>query len=95
MKVMNVNGTSDNICRCGTWLEHWRKFSNQPLPICCPEKHCMQMSAVGAHVQKDDPTDRGWYIIPLCNGHSRETGKSLEVGDSIALVPADVSQTCG
>jgi len=95
MKVTNINGTSENTCKCGSWLEHWRKFSKQSLPSYCPEKACIKKPEVGAHVQKDGSTDKNWYIIPLCKDHNGERGKTLEVSDSIALVSANVSETCG
>ena len=95
MKVTNINGTSDNICKCGSWLSHWKNFSGQSLPSYCPESSCTQAPEVGAHVQKDSTTDMSWYIIPLCKKHNGETGKSITVSDSIKLVSANVSNTCG
>lgn len=65
MKVKNINGTSDNECTCGSWLEHWKKFSGQPVPILCPEERCNIKPEVGAFVQKDSATDNSWYIVPL------------------------------
>ena len=95
MKVNNINGTSQNTCKCGSWLNHWTKFSGQSLPTYCPEQTCTRKPEVGAHVQKDGSTDNSWYIIPLCQKHNAETGMSLTVSDSIALVSANVSRTCG
>jgi len=95
MKVKNINGTSDNICKCGSWLNHWKNFSDQSLPSYCPVVGCLQRPEVGAHVQKDSSTDSSWYIIPLCRTHNGETGKSLNVSDSIKLVSANVRITCG
>jgi len=95
MKVNNINGTSDNSCSCGSWLDHWKNYSRQSLPTYCPEKSCTKKPEVGAHVQKDSSYDKDWYIIPLCSEHNRQTRGSLEVGDSIALVSANTSQTCG
>ncbi len=94
MKVNNINGTSQNACSCGSWLDHWKNFSGQTLPTYCPENTCLKKPAVGAHVQKDSSIDRGWYIVPLCDGHNRERGKSLNIADSTAPVSANVSQTC-
>lgn len=94
MKVNNVNGTSQNASKCGSWLDHWKRFSGQAIPSYCAEKICTKPPAVGAHVQKDSSTDKGWYIAPLCNDHNR-TSKSLELVDSTTLVSANVSQTCG
>jgi hypothetical protein len=95
MKVHNVNGTSANACRCGSRLEHWRRFSRQPLSNFCPEKSCTERPVVGALVQMDGPDDRGWYIIPLCETHNSQTGRTLEVSDGVALASASVGETCG
>jgi hypothetical protein len=40
-------------------------------------------------------TDSKWYIIPLCNAHGAETGKTLEVSDGMELASANVDETCG
>ena len=95
MIVTNINGTSQNTCRCGSWLDHWKKFSGQSIPTYCPEQHCLQKPEVGAHVQKNSSTDNNWFIIPLCKSHNGDYGKTLDVNDSIVLVSANVSKTCG
>jgi hypothetical protein len=95
MKINNINGTSDNTCKCGSWLDHWKKFSGQTLPTYCPESTCAQKPEVGAHVQKDSTSDSAWYIVPLCKTHNSKMGSSLTVSDSVALVSANVSKTCG
>ena len=93
MKVKNVNGTSENVCKCGSWLNHWKKFSGQSRTY-CPVVSCLEKIEVGAHVQKDSTTDSSWYIIPLCKKHNAETGKSLDISDVVVLVSANVSKTC-
>jgi len=95
MKVININGTSDNTCNCGSWLNHWQKFSRQSLPSFCPEKSCKNKPEVGAHIQKDNIYDKSWYIIPLCKDCNAKTGEMLEVIDSIKLMSANVNETCG
>ena len=95
MKVTNINGTSDNTCKCVSWLEHWEKYSGQSLPSYCAESKCMSKPEVGAHVQKDSTSDKSWYIIPLCKTHNAEKGKSITVIDSIKLASANVKDTCG
>ena len=95
MKVKNINGTSQRTCKCGSWLDHWKNYSGRSLPTYCPEKTCTNKPEVGAHVQKDSSTDRSWYIVPLCRTHNAETGKSLELVDSIKLASANVAATCG
>ena len=94
MKVNNVNGISDNICRCGSWLEHWKKFSKQELSCCCSNEDCGGKPELGAHVQKNSLIDASWYIVPLCNRCNGKKGESLTL-DGTALVSADVSITCG
>ena len=95
MKVKNINGTSDNACKCGSWLDHWKKFSSQSVPSFCPEEKCTKKPEVGAHVQKDSSSDTSWYIVPLCSAHNQEKGKSLTISDNVVLVSANVSSTCG
>jgi hypothetical protein len=94
MTVKNINGTSDTTCRCGSWLNHWKELSGQSIPKYCVEISCYRAPTLGAHVQKDSPTDKAWYIIPLCDTHNAKA-ESLEISGSVALVPANVSQTCG
>jgi hypothetical protein len=94
MKVNNINGTTGRTCNCGSWLNHWKNFSGQTLSKYCYEEKCIQEPEVGAHVQKDSISDKSWYIVPLCKGHNGETGKSLNLVDSVKLVSANVSDTC-
>ena len=95
MKVNNINGTSQNKCKCGAWLDHWKNFSNKTLPTACSVIGCSAKAEVGAHVQKDSQTDRDWFIIPLCDKHNKETKKSLDVSMMTVFVSANVSKTCG
>jgi hypothetical protein len=92
-KVRNLNGTSDNSCRCGSWLKHWETYGGGKGGFCA-EKTCTKSADVGAHVQKADSTDKNWYIIPLCIGHNSSTGGELEIMDSTVLVSANTSETC-
>ena len=95
MRVNNINGISDNACKCGSWLGHWKKFSGQSLTTFCPQVTCVQRATVGAHVQKDNSGDSSWYIVPLCTTHNGKKGKSLDISDNVDLVSANVSETCG
>lgn len=94
MKVRNINGTSQNACKCGSWLKHWEKFGGKSAPTYCSESSCTEKELVGAHVQKDTSTDKSWYIVPLCKKHNAKTD-SLTISDLTTLVSANVSQTCG
>ena len=95
MKVKNIDCTGDDTCACGSWLDHWKKFGDQPLPRYCTEAKCTQTPEVGAHIQKDGSPDNGWYIVPLCKAHNAEKGRLLKISDAVQLVPANVSITCG
>lgn len=95
MKVKNINGTSQNTCKCGSWLDHWKKFGKTSLPAKCSEVSCSYTPEVGAHVLKDIPTDNNWYIIPLCKTHNSKLGESIIIKDSVILVSANVTNTCG
>ena len=95
MKVVNINGTSQKTCRCGSWLAHWEKYSGQSLPVYCSERWCTGKAEVGAPVQKDGSKGHAWYIVPLCSKHNAQTGECLELVDSIKLASANVAVTCG
>lgn len=92
--VNNVNGTSGRTCKCGSWLDHWKKYGRQTLSYCA-EETCRDTPELGAHVQKDSSTDTSWYIVPLCRKHNGQTAKSLTLINGVALVSANVSQSCG
>ena len=92
MKIKNINGTTQNVCRCGSWLEHWANFSGRTAYYCAA-LDCNETDLKGAHVQKADAADGNWYIVPLCKRHSRETGE-LEITDLYPLVSANKAETC-
>ena len=93
-KITNINGATDRVCRCGSWLAHWEKLSERK-QLLCPEVDCDQRAMVGALVQKEGDTDGRWYIIPLCHAHSAMNGQELEVVDAARLVPAEAGESCG
>ncbi len=91
MQVKNLNGTSNNKCKCEDWLTHLENFSGIKRGY-CSKGACLAKATLGAHVQKVDPNDSSWYIIPLCAACNKgETSFST----SATLVSANVSQTCG
>lgn len=95
MKVTNINGTSDNKCKCGSWIKHWEKFSEQTADQCCV-KGCTSDVKVGAHVQKSGSTDKSWYIVPFCHAHNTSAKDTiLELNAGVDFEPANVSKTCG
>jgi len=86
MELHNINGTSDKTCACGSWLNHWRNFSRQTIPVYCPATSCVEKAEVGAFVQENGSTDMSWYIVPLCKKHNAKIGKSIDVSDYTTLV---------
>jgi hypothetical protein len=95
MKVKNINGTSQNTCKCGSWFRHWKEFGGKALTLYCCVSSCSNLVEVGAHVQKYDSTDDRWYIVPFCKEHNAKIGETLDIDDNIELVSANVSETCG
>jgi len=94
MKIKNITGTKDNTCKCISWLEHWKNYGGKTIPGYCAVENCKEKPEVGAHVQKDNSIDASWYIVPFCQTHNKETGKSIDIRDNIALVSANVATTC-
>ena len=94
MLIKNINGTEEKVCGCESPLIHWGKSSDQS-PSLCPVAECLNTLQVGGLVQKDKPSDKGWYIVPLCQKHNAMTGGTLTVNDKIALVSTKTRKTCG
>jgi hypothetical protein len=92
--VKNIKGTSDNDCKCRSWLNHWKNFSGQKLSDYCSEEKCINPPTVGAHVQRDTITDNNWYIVPLCDKHNKAVS-SMNIVNSVVLVLANKAKTCG
>lgn len=90
-KIKNINGTSDNKCVCGSWLNHYRENGGSS-SVFCSEKDCIKKDLVGSHVQKHDSTDTNWYIVPLCDAHNKSK-EVLDIGSRV-LVSANKALTC-
>jgi hypothetical protein len=94
MKVKNLNGAGNHQCHCGSWFDHWKKFSGQ-IPCYCSEANCFFLAEVGTHVQKDVPNDLNWYIVPLCGFHNQSKAATLQIRPFLNLVSANINETCG
>ena len=95
MILQNINGTTDNLCHCNSWLAHWERYAphgNRNDPPSCSVAFCTNRDLVGAHVQKENGDK--WYIVPLCKTHNQQVAR-LSVKDNTRLAPANVSMTCG
>ena len=93
MRVKNLNGTTGNVCTCGSWLKHWGNFSSQTANYCMVNG-CSQKPEVGGHVQRDDSSDKSWYVVPLCKTCNGKRGQDLDIFDGVVLVKANVAETC-
>ncbi len=91
-RIKNMMVMSGRLCTCGSWIEHWKKYSGQTV-ACCVEVSCTGKDLMGVHVQKASTEDGDWYIIPLCQAHSEIQGE-IEVSDNYKLVSADTLETC-
>jgi hypothetical protein len=91
MLIVNLGGTSELTCVCGSWLDHWKKFSAQTVRRCTVKK-CSGSELVGAHVRLAGTNDPA--ICPICKSCNNQTG-FLDVEDNVVLVSAIVRQTCG
>lgn len=94
MKVKNLNGTSQNICKCGSWLQHWKNFGSS-MTDDCVANGCSNKAEVGGHVKMGNPSSMGWYIVPLCKSCNGKLGQELYIADNTELVSANISETCG
>ena len=92
MKVKNIKGTTTRKCNCGSWIEHWRNYSNQSATI-CRAKGCSRHDIVGAHVKKCNSNDNHEYIVPFCKFHNQQTD-CIEINDGTILTPANRAITC-
>ena len=93
MKVENIDCTKDNTCKCGSWLQHWKNYSDDSASH-CSASGCENPMEVGVNVQKADSHDRDWYIVPFCEAHSHTT-YHVDLVFTTKLVPANTSETCG
>lgn len=93
MKVFNLKGTGDKTCECGSWVNHWEKFSGR-VAVICSASGCLSMCDAGAHVIKGGGSiDQSHYIVPLCSEHNAQTGE-LDISNETVLVSANVDLTC-
>ena len=93
MKLIVQDSKGSN-CSCGTWLDHYNKFSKQAAQVHCPLLMCVEKADVGGHVRKEGGADNTTYILPLCQRHASQPGEIIVVNDYLPLVSANVSETC-
>lgn len=101
VRVKNVVGsskTSPKCANCGTWIDHWFRFSGKATGD-CRVKGCANKATVGAHVTRPIATQEELrthhYIIPMCAEHNGMHGAELDTKDHVTFVRANVAETCG
>ncbi len=94
--VRNINGTSDNKCKCKSWLAHWKLGTNKKGFIPCSVYGCSRRAEVGAHVLvTDGRSNWQWWIAPFCKKHNHKSNTDemyLKIG--VELISANVQNTC-
>ncbi|MBP4049711.1 hypothetical protein J9978_09380 [Chromobacterium violaceum] len=98
--VTNANGTADRKCsNCGTWLEHWEKYSTYTAGK-CSISDCNNSAEVGAHVLRPHAENEDYkthpYIIPMCKTHNGKGSEDeMKTKGGVEFVWANVKETCG
>lgn len=87
----NKGGTGERSCECGSWANHWLKFSGKPWPTLCSVANCISMATLGAHVT-NAAFDQREYIVPMCAGCNSRFDDFELAGTTI--VPANKAETC-
>jgi hypothetical protein len=90
MKVINLNGTGHVPHSTADLLTWWEKARHQSAYLCAT-RDCITQPSAGGLVQRDDPHDNGWYIVPLCKRCNEGTGQDLDIWDPSVLVPVAVA----
>jgi hypothetical protein len=93
MKVVNIKGTANRTCKCGSWLQHWINCTRQPVPLFCAVEGCLRSPKLGAHVRYANESHGKHYIIPMCSTHNEST-EVLSIKAGIDPVSANKSETC-
>ncbi len=78
-------------CKCGTWKEHWIKFSDALMwQSTCSIEGCNNPAEIGGVMSRFGEKD---FIVPICANCNRKTTiMTLKVGTYIAN--ANQSETC-
>jgi hypothetical protein len=91
--IKNLPNTSHLTCECGSWLDHWEKFSQKKAHKCSAMLCTEVQNLVGAHVRKTGMPDSEVYIVPLCP-HCHKRKDSFAVSSNTIFVSADPRKTC-
>jgi hypothetical protein len=92
-KIKIIIDPTNKQCRCGSWLNHWKTFSQTHIRMCV-EENCNGVDLIGVKIQQCESEDTGIYIVPLCVVHALSE-KEMDILDSCPMISADIKATCG
>lgn len=89
----NANGTSDRICRCGSWKNHWLRYSDVALwPKTCSVEGCCNPATLGAHIYNPSISNK-IYIVPMCDSCNQKRYTFI-LKNGINLASSNKQETC-
>jgi hypothetical protein len=96
--VYNAVGTAGRACICAvgpnTWIAHWSRGTQKPLPTTCYAKGCGDPATVGAHVKHPDDLRNIW-VVPFCQWHNmRPSATPIELKWATVLCGAAALIDC-
>ena len=89
----NKKGTSNRFCKCGSWKNHWLKFSGKSWPEKCSVLHCCNIATLGAHIINNDDNVSGEYIAPFCDSCNKLDDK-FDLKSNTIVFSANINETC-
>ncbi|WP_146211714.1 hypothetical protein [Burkholderia cenocepacia] len=96
--MKNVVGSGERSCGCGSWLDHWVKFTtHRDGDHLCSVDGCTELAVDGAHVtlphlDVEDERQLHW-IIPMCRRHNKSPDQLLSKPE-VRVVSANIGKTC-
>lgn len=98
VQIKNAKGTGEKDCKCGSWKDHWEKYSKKKATECSVDK-CTDTDIVGAHVTRPNAKKEEYkthpYIVPMCKEHNGKHGEEFTSKENVTFVWANVKETCG
>jgi len=93
----NKSGTGGRKCPCGSWENHWNKFSGKKFEEQnCANEKCSSKAEHGSHVYNTNFSGAKEWIVPFCaKCNLAEEGKTFTLRDDTIIVNANVGETCG
>jgi hypothetical protein len=90
----NKGGTANLTCKCGSWKDHWCKFSGKDWPRECSVEGCKNKAEVGGHLWKPSSGD-DVIIVPLCKECNNSANKdTMTLKQGTTKVSANTVETC-